>query len=291
MSRRRAEVQLCVDFVTIFHRSNSEGGNIMKKLYLVPLGALLFAMPALAQSVFDGTWKVDMSKVDFSAKPDVYLLEKGMYSCKSCSPTYEIKADGMDQAVKGHPYVDTIAIKVMNDHEIMETDKKGGKVVGTSTTTVGADGKTASFTFSDSSDTNGGPPVTGKGAVVRVEAGPAGSHAISGSWRMTKMESLSDNAIVWTYKVTGNQISMSAPTGQSYTAKLDGTEAPMKGDPGVSGVMVKMIGKDTLEETDKRGDKVVTVFRLTVAADGKTAKASSEDKLENRTTTFNVVKQ
>ena len=122
-----------------------------------------------------------MNKVDLPKKPDVYVLQNGMYACKTCVPPYNIKADGTDQPVSGHPYVDSIAIKVVSDHEIQETDKKGGKVVGTSTSTVSADGKTIAFTFKDSSDTNGGPPITGKGEAMRVAAGPAGSHAISGS--------------------------------------------------------------------------------------------------------------
>src|SRR5271168_349654 len=233
----------------------------MKKLFfLVAFPALLLPMPAEAQSLFDGTWKIDMNKVDFSKKPDVFLLQDGMYDCKTCTPPYKIKADGTDQAVSGHPYYDTIAIKVVNDHSIEETDKKNGKVVGTSTSTVSPDGNTVMFTFSDSSNTNGGPPVTGKGEATRVAKGPAGSNAISGSWRTTKIEGLSDNATVWTYKVNGDEITMTNPTGQTYTAKLDGSDAPMKGDPGVSSVSVKMIGKNTLEETDKRDGKVVSVF-------------------------------
>jgi hypothetical protein len=232
-----------------------------------------------------------MNKVDFPKKPDVFLLQNGMYACKTCTPPYEIKADGSDQAVSGHPYFDTVAIKVLNDHAIEETDKKGGKVVATSTSTVSSDGNTVMFEFSDSSNTNGGPPVTGKGEATRVAKGPAGSNAISGSWRTTKMESLSDNAIVWAYKVSGDEITMTSQTGQSYTAKLNGTDAPMKGDPGVSSVSVKMIGKDTLEETDKRSGKVIAVFKMTVAADGKTGKASVDDKLQNRTTEFAVTKQ
>ena len=84
---------------------------------------------------------------------------------------------------------------------------------------------------------------------------------------------------------------MTSQTGQSYTAKLNGTDAPMKGDPGVTSVSVKMIGKNTLEETDKRDGKVISVFKMTVAADGKTAKAVAEDKLQDRTTEFAVVKQ
>lgn len=264
----------------------------MKKLFfLVALPALLMPLLAMAQSAFDGTWKVNMNKVDFPKKPDMFLLQNGMYDCKTCTPPYNIKADGTDQSVSGHPYFDSVAIKVVNDHEIEETDKKNGKVVSTSTTTVSPDGNTAMFSFSDSSNTNGYPPVTGKGEATRVAKGPAGSNAISGSWRTTKMESLSDNATTWTYKVSGDEITMTNPTGQSYSAKLNGSDAPMKGDPGITSVSVKMMGKDMLEETDKRDSKVIGVFKMTVAADGKTAKASFDDKLQNRTTDFDVTKQ
>jgi hypothetical protein len=105
------------------------------------------------------------------------------------------------------------------------------------------------------------------------------------------MGSLSDNATTFTYKVNGDSISMSSMTGQSYTAKLDGSDAPMSGDPGTTSVSVKMLGKSTLEETDKRDGKVISVFKMVVAADGKTAKATAEDKLQNTTTSFAVVKQ
>jgi len=246
---------------------------------------------AQLQSSFDGTWKIDMNKVDFSKKPDVFLLQNGMYACKTCTPPYDVKADGTDQSVSGHPYYDTIVIKVVNDHAIEETDKKAGKVVATSTSTVSPDGNTVMFSFSDSSNTNGGPPVTGKGEATRVAKGPAGSNTISGSWRTAKLEGLSDNATEFTYKISGDEITMTNPTGQSYTAKLDGTDAPMKGDPGVTSVSVKMMGKGTLEEIDKRGGKVISVQKMTLAADGKSAKISVDDKLQNRTTDFEAMKQ
>ena len=265
----------------------------MKKLlFLVPLGALMFAgNTCVAQDLISGTWKIDMNKVDFSKKHDVYVLMGGMYECKTCVPPYKVKADGTDQAVTGHPYYDTVAIKVVNDHEVDETDKKGGKVVATSTTTISADGKTAMFSFTDASDTNGGPPVTGKGTSVLVAPGPAGSHKVSGSWRMGKIDTMSDNGLVFSYMKMGDSLMMTSETGQSYTAKLDGTDAPMKGDPGVTSVSVKMPGKNVLVETDKRDGKAISVMTMTVAPDGKTAKASVEDKLEMRTTTFDIVKQ
>lgn len=264
----------------------------MKTLcFVVAFAALWMPMPAAAQSAFDGTWKMDLNKADFPKEPDVFTLRDGMYACKTCTPPYEIKADGTDQPVTGNPYHDTVAIKVVNDHTVEETDKKNGKVVATSTSTVSSDGNTVTFTFSDSSNTNGGPAVTGKGEATRVAKGPEGSNAIAGSWRTTKLEGLSDDASTWTYKVSGDEITMTNHMGQSYTAKFDGTDAPMKGDPGITSVSLKMMDKNTLEETDKRDGKVVGVFKMTLAADARTAKCSYDDKLLNRTTDFPITKQ
>jgi hypothetical protein len=89
-----------------------------------------------------------------------------------------------------------------------------------------------------------------------------------------------------TYKVDGNMLTMTNPTGQSYTAKMDGTEAPYKGDPGLTTVTVKMVGTRTIVETDMRDGKVMGVFRGTVSKTGDTMSASYHDSLHNRTTTW-----
>ena len=86
-------------------------------------------------------------------------------------------------------------------------------------------------------------------------------------------------------------LTMTSPTGQSYTAKMNGTEAPMKGDPGVTTVSVKMVGKDTLEETDRRDGKVISVSKSTVTSDGKTMKIDNDDKLHGTTMKFEAMKQ
>jgi hypothetical protein len=135
-------------------------------------------------------------------KPDVFLLQDGMYQCKTCVPPIDIKADGQDQKVTGHPYHDSVSVKVVDDRTIEETDRKDEKTVVTSKMVVAPDGKTATFEFSDSSATNG-DPVTGTGEITRVAKGPAGSNAISGSWRTSKMENMSDNGTTITYKVEG----------------------------------------------------------------------------------------
>ena len=88
----------------------------MKKLLWIGLlVAFLTPVSARAQSAFDGTWKFELSTAQFPKKPDVYLLQDGMYSCKTCVPPIEVKADGQDQKVSGYPYFDTISVKIVDE--------------------------------------------------------------------------------------------------------------------------------------------------------------------------------
>jgi hypothetical protein len=96
---------------------------------------------------------------------------------------------------------------------------------------------------------------------------------------------------MFTYKVEDGSLSMSNPNGQSYVAKLDGTEAPYKGDPGTTSVSLKSMGKNTIEETDKREGKVISIVRMTVGADGKTMTVKVEDKLHGTKSQFTAAKQ
>lgn len=253
------------------------------------LGAALIPAPVLADSPFDGTWKADVSTANMPKKPDQYELKDGMYTCKTCAPAYTIKADGTDQAVSGHPYFNTEAAKVVDDHTVQFTDKKDGKTVTTTTVTVAADGKTATFEFTDSSNSNGAP-VTGKGTQTKVADAPTGSHAISGSWITTSFASLSDNGVTVTYKTDGDMLTMTSPTGQSYTAKMDGTEAPYKGDPGITTVSVKKTGDRSFVETDKRNGKVTGIYRMTIDKSGTSAMASFRDMLRDTTTSWTAKK-
>lgn len=264
----------------------------MNKWIIAALAAgTLASTSAMASgNAFDGTWKIDVATAAFSKKPVVLSLQNGMYDCKSCAPAVHVAADGADHPVSGDPYRDTVAIKVVNDHTIQQTSKKNGKVVSTSTTTVSPDGKTATFEFTDSSNTNGAP-VTGRGVSKRVAAGPAGANAINGSWVEMKYESLSNNDTTFTYKVDGNKLTMTEPTGQTFTAPLDGTSAAYSGDPGITTVEVKQLNADTVQETDFRKGKAIGESTATVAADGKSMKITSHDLLAKRTVSFTAAKQ
>jgi len=262
----------------------------MKNLFFAGLLVLLFVpVVAMAQSPFDGTWKWDPSSVQWPEKPDVFLLQNGMYECKSCVPLVNIKADGTDQKVAGDPYSDTLCVKVIDDHNIESTSKKAGKVVGTAKMSVSSDGNTLTVNWTDSGEPSGGTQ-TGTNTEKRVAKGPAGANLISGSWR-TEKANASAGALTWIYKMKGNELAMNTTIGQSYTAKLDGTDAPFKGDPGVTSISVKLLGKDTLEEARKRDGKVISIIKMTVSADGKTMKWTVEDKLQGTTTKGAALKQ
>ncbi len=206
----------------------------MKHLILFWLFVLIAAVPAVSQSPFNGTWKFKVSSNQLSSKADVYVLQHGVYTCKTCPFPFEVIADGKDHPVPPNPYYDTANIRVIDDRTIMETDKKDGKVVIDEKTTVAPDGRTAVLEFHNSAGTNGSR-VSGKREWVRVAAGPSGSHAVSGSWRTTKGQ-VSDNALIFTYNVADDTLTMTTLTGQSFTARMDGTEAPYQGDPGTTSV-------------------------------------------------------
>jgi len=218
--------------------------------------ALVAPSTLMAQSSFNGTWKFDFNSA-LPKKVNVWLLSDGTYKCTSCSPPVDVKADGQDQPVSGQPY-DTISVKIIDRQTVELVEKKDGRTVSDEEFTVSSDGSTVTDEFGN-----------WKVTMTRIAKAPLGAHELSGSWRPLKVEALSDKELLVTYELHGDGFSMSRPTGQSYMARLNGLDAPYKGDPDIDGVSLKRVGKNTIEETDKLNGKTVSVARMTVSPDGK----------------------
>ena len=246
-------------------------------LCCVFLVSSIISVQGTAQSLFDGTWKIDLNESQSSTTQYNYLLQDGIYHCPTCDPPLETKADGKDHQITGEPCYDTVSLRVVDAHTTEETDKRNGKAVGTRRMTISPDGDTATVEWTESCNAQG-DVVAGKDLLARLTQSPRGAHAISGSWRITKRMNRSENALVATLKLEGDTFSFADPSGQSYTAKLDGTETPIKGDLSNTMVSVKRIDEHTIEETDKREGKIVEVTRFTVSADAKTMTVSMADK-------------
>jgi hypothetical protein len=89
-----------------------------------------------------------------------------------------------------------------------------------------------------------------------------------------------------------HSLNMTCPTGQSYTAKLDGTDAPYKGDPGIDAVSITLLSKETFVETDKRNGKAVKTKRVTaIPAGGNTLNLIVGDLLRGTSTLYVADKQ
>jgi len=216
----------------------------MKKLLL----SLAFLGPTtlLAQSGFDGVWRINLDNTQLLAK-DNYSLQDGVFKCSTCDPKVDAKADGQDHPLGGSPYFDAASVRVVDDRTVEIVNKKSGKVSNSVKLFASQDGKTLTTEFSNVTET--GENVKGKYTSTRVDAAPGSAHKISGVWQPGKLESLSDNAMEVTYKATGDGLSFSDKAGNSYTARFDGKDYPYKGDPGIRPLP---FGRSTPEQSKKR---------------------------------------
>jgi hypothetical protein len=105
------------------------------------------------------------------------------------------------------------------------------------------------------------------------------------------MESVSDIGLLISYKLEGDTLTMSRPTGFGYKAKLDGTVAPYEGDPEKHGVSVRRVDASTFEETDELNGKPTSIMRMTVAANGKSMTIVERDIEAGTSSRFTATKQ
>ena len=265
---------------------------------LVFVTLLLSPNLLFAQSAFDGTWHFSADSAQVSGNNDKISLENGTYRCDSCNPKIEAKADGHDHPISGSPYSDSIKVRPISDHEVEVISKKSGKVTGRNKMTVSADGKTLTNEWENIFEN--GQKANGKSTETRVGDVPGNSmmassnsrtgNKISGEWKPDKLQA-SDNILTYTYKMTNDTFSMSSPQCTSYEAKLDGSDAPYKGDPGTTTVSVKKLDDTHVDEYDKRDGKVIGIAHLSVDPDGKHLKLSYEDKLQGTTLNATADKQ
>jgi len=251
--------------------------------------ALLLFLPAaaLAQSPFDGTWMVNSESPQLSQQPAVYLLAKGEFRCSDCLANAEIKADGRDQKVAETSYWDTVSVRVVDARTVELIAKKAGRTMFTELDTISADGNTLTQVVRDTTEREA---VTIETRSRRIENGPAGSHAISGSWRVYQ-SSRSRNGSLIIYKCTVDGFSAETPLGERYNAKFDGKEYPVEDDPAHTMVSVKRISANSVEVTSKRNGKVVAISHMTVTPSGESIHVVFEDKESNTTRTYDMRKQ
>lgn len=227
-----------------------------------------------AQSIFNGTWRPNPQTFSPTRKADAIELVNGVYECRTCEPPYKIRADGSDQSISGNPYYDVLSVRAVDDRTVTRTAKRGGTTVAETKTIVSLDGKTKTDvqTMYDMAPR----PVEFTSHSTRLVVGPQGSHIVSGEWRMTDGD-VTNHAEDTIFQVNGDTLSMSDRMGRSFSAKFDGSDAPYIGSDEFTSVSLKVIDKNTIEESDKKNGKVVKVSLWSVKPDGKTMHVRFDD--------------
>ena len=252
----------------------------MKSLFIL---VLLAPVAVFAQSPFDGTWVLEPP---LPQQPIEYSLAQGVFHSSEWA-NVEVKADGIDHKIADNDYWDTLNVQQLDSRSVKITAKKAGKTMFMEFVSVSADGSTLTQTIKDTTEAD---TVTSETLARRVDKGPPEAHAISGSWRAYQSKRSSNGSLI-TYKCTKEGFSGETPLGEKFFAKFDGKFYPVEDDPGQTLVAAKLVDANTVELTHKRKDKIVSVARLSVAADGRTLHVLFENKDTGTTTSFDFRKQ
>jgi hypothetical protein len=242
--------------------------------------ASLLATPALAAPI-DGTWVTDLKSLQMTIKPRVRLLDHGVYHCKTCVPVYDVAADGKMHAFKGDPYSDEHSVKVVDAHTVLFENRFHGKSVGTNTAVVSADGKSIHWTRRNVA--SNGVVTNSEADDVRLAPGLKGAHLISGSWRPGKLAKADAAVLTATLREEGGMLHMSAPTGESFDAKIGGPAVLIKGDNAGTMAAVRKTSATTWVETDTLKGKVLSVTTMHLVNSTTLAFMTDDQQLGRKT--------
>ena len=127
----------------------------------IVLGAGLVHVSAQASNPRLGTWKLNVEKSKYNPGPAPQSVTmkieaagegekattEGVNAAGTATGTqYTAQYDGKDYPMTGSQTADTVSLKRVDARTMERTDKKGEKVVATSTRVVSEDGKTMTIT-------------------------------------------------------------------------------------------------------------------------------------------------
>ena len=176
-----------------------------------------------------------------------------------------------------------IRVKVVNPHSIAVTTRMNGQTVYKQTRTLSSDGNllTVITTAYPPRRAKGSQPITLTTVCRRKGPAPAGTLSISGRWAIEKVSGRGMTTVI---KVVGNQMTMTSPGGNSFTARFDGKLYPVKGKSFFNQVALKRINADTIEVIDLRNGRIVERDKLTVH--GNTLNVAAKQEPSGALTTY-----
>ena len=227
------------------------------------LVTLIAANLLAADAPYVGKWKLNPAKSDFGETTVTYEQTAGQMKVIADGQSYAFKADGKDYPT---PWGTVAVWKTIDANTWENTNKTNGKVTGTSTLKLSADGKTLTVdsknikatgeTSNDSATyqrVSGGPGLAGKWKTKNVKIGSPGTMNITSSG--------SDGVTMTFVEEKG-----------TCGAKLDGKDYPATGPIWPAGwtCVVAKSGTSGLDVSWKKDGKVMYKDVYTASPDGKT---------------------
>ena len=244
--------------------------------------ALLSAEPS-REGLLTGTWVADLTSQQ-GLPTDVYVVHGGTYKCVSCVPARKYPSDGKMRTVVEVPPVSE-AVTIIDARTISTRIVEPG-LVRTTTMRVAPDGQTAVYVSLDRRQGIEGLLRT-EYLARRVAPGPAGSHAVSGSWQGVRYVSVPLQLRTTILSEDGEQFSYRTGTGYSYTASYQGSFVPISGPyDGSTSVSVRKVSPYRVVETRRRGGQEIQTRTYTVGRNGQVMEIATMNPVTN--TTFRV---
>lgn len=254
-----------------------------KLLWFGLLMLLLSPSRGKAQRLFDGFWLMDLPNAQLPTKPVRILLQHGMLHCDICRPPLDVKVDGQDHLIPsgGDACRNIALVEVLDDRTVEISYMENSRVTGATKLAVSPNGAVLTLQDVDACDIKR-KPQSSILEQTRLASGPEGSHAISGSWQITRASGqeyeMAEGLYIKDDKLTRTCVRMALGLPcYSFVAKLDGTYTSVAGEPEHVFVAVKRESANTLLETWKREDKVIQIERMTVDPAGQTMIILSTD--------------
>lgn len=235
--------------------------SVVFSLVLLVVGA---AFAWAADPPYAGNWKLNPDKSDFGETTMTYEeVADGKMKFSADGQSYEFKADGNDYPT---PWGSSSAWNAVDERTWKVTTKVNEKVVGTSTLTVAADGKTLTVDAKNI-DAAGN---TSKNTVVYERL--SGGQGMAGQWK-TKNVQIGSPGTLSISPSGSNGLTLSfVEQDGSCSAKFDGKDYPATGPMWPSGwtCAIAKNGATGLDATWKKDGKLMFKDTFTPSADGKT---------------------
>jgi hypothetical protein len=235
---------------------------MQKKALLFSLAAFCLGGAALADSPFDGTWKLDAAKSHLTG--DTMTLEDaggGSMKYTDSDQSYTFKPDGSPFTT---PTGSDRTFSKNADGSYTVTVKLHGALLRTNTWTPSSDGN--SMTIESKGTKPNGDTFDDTTTYTRIAPGSG----IIGGWKSTKVKLSSPNSI--TIQSSGNDVTLTISAVKATAqAKWDGKDYPASGPTVSDGITLALTktGPTSFKMVEKSKGKVLVTLRYSVAADGK----------------------